>query len=521
MSTKSLQWSYTTDMDSASTASYDYSQRKYLSKLMPKSQAGAIAITVAMAIVYPSTTGMESSIIGTVNSLDQYTEYFNINDKTLGLNSASTWIGYLLACPFVQQVCDYFGRKKTILAAVLIMYVGVALASAAQNTAMFVIGRIIIGIAGGLFGGAANSLVSELSPPKRRGMIVGIYHSCYYVGALIASGVTFATRFRPDEWAWRIPTLIQLVPVTVCLMIIPITPESPRWLILKGRDDHAREIFYVLNGGDIEKTEDVVASVKLEIEVEKASNTKGVYLRQFQTKPNLRRLAICMTLAWACELSGSSIATYYFSILLDSAGVTDVTTQLEVSIIRSAFCFVLALFGCYMFDILGRKKQALISMTGIIVFMFILGALVKVYGPSDNTSGQYGAIAMMFLFSGAYSFCFTPMLSLYPPEIFSNSSRLAGITIYHIFNYSTGLFCTFMLPIGMSNMGWKFYILTASYDVLFLPIIYFIWVETKQLSLEEIPVLFEGKKDLKTVQEVESFSDSMKKNDAKVTVESV
>lgn len=492
---------------------YDYTVRKHYPKYAPRSRDGIIMVAFLMAIIYPTTTGMESSIIGTINSLQQYTDYFNLNDHTLGLNSAATWIGYFLSCPFIQQFCDYFGRKRTIFLSVWIMLLGIALAAGAQNTAMFVMGRIIIGLSAGCMAGGSNTLIGELSPPHLRGIIMGLYHSAYYVGALIASGITYGTRDMQNEYSWRIPTMTQIIPVILCLFMMIFCPESPRWLVLKGRTCQAKEIIYVLEE-DQEKTEELIKEIQNSLVVERiTSKSKGVYRAQIKTKANLHRMLICLSLALMCELAGSSIATYYFSILLNSAGVTDVKTQLQVAIIRSSFCFVCALTGCYTFDIIGRKVQALISMAGIIVCMFILGALVKVYGESDNNSGKYGAIAMMFMFSGFYAYCFTPLLSLYPLEVYPNASRLAGITVFNLCDYSAGIFGTFMLPIGMSNMGWKFYILTAAYDFLFIPVIYFTWVETKNMKLEDIPKLFGETADVLVTTEL---VDSKDQSDLKV-----
>lgn len=499
------------------------SNMKLFSNYVPKTRFGLLFAAMLMAIVYPSTTGMESSIIGTINSLPQYKSYFNINNKTLGLNSAATWIGYFISTPFIQQLCDYLGRKKTIFMSVWIMCLGIGLSSGAVNTTMFVIGRIIIGLAAGCMAGGSNTLVGEMSPPNMRGFLMGLYHSSYYIGSLIASGITYGTRNRKDNWSWRIPLLTQLIPVICCLILVLFCPESPRWLMLKGHKTRAEEILYILNDQNAEKTESLIVEIEYSLVKEKElSRQHGVYARQFKSKANLQRMFISLSLALMCELAGSSVATYYFSILLESAGVTSVKTQLKVAIIRSAWCFVCALTGCATFDTFGRKKQAFFSMCGIIVCMFILGGLIKQYGKTENTSGQYGAIAMMFLFSGFYSYAFTPLLSIYSTEIYSNAARLAGVTIFHFFDYSAGIFGTFMLPIGMSNMGWKFYVLNASYDLVFLPMIYFAWVETKNMPLEEIPTLF-GEAGVVTdlVPEAGSSSPTLEKFQARVETRAI
>jgi hypothetical protein len=115
---------------------------------------------------------------------------------------------------------------------------------------------------------------------------------------------------------------------------------------------------------------------------------------------------------------------------------------------------------------------------------------VKMYGVSDNKSGQYATIFWMFLFNGFYNFCFTPLNCLYPTEIFPFKVRAAGTTFFKFWNCGFGLFAAFILPIAMDNIGWKYYMINASYNVLFLPIIWYVWVETKNITLEEVAEKF-------------------------------
>ncbi|KAG7775202.1 hypothetical protein KL930_003402 [Ogataea haglerorum] len=261
---------------------------------------------------------------------------------------------------------------------------------------------------------------------------------------------------------------------------------------MHGKEDEAREIFYILEGGDTARAESLIKEVHESVTKESiVAKGLGLWRRQFSTKANLRRAFILLNVGILCELGGSNIATYYFNILLSSVGVTNVRTQLEVSMIRSAWCLVCSLAGCYTFDIIGRKKQAFIATTGLIVCLYILGGLVKKFQEDGKTSTGYGAIALMFLFTGFYSYCYTPLLYLYAPELYTNPSRSVGNTILKACDYFSGLFATFVLPIGMSNLTWKFYMITASYDMIFLPFIAFTWVETKGVPLEKICELFD------------------------------
>lgn len=187
--------------------------------------------------------------------------------------------------------------------------------------------------------------------------------------------------------------------------------------------------------------------------------------------------------------------------MLLQAGVTDSTDRLRVNIVMSSWSLVIALCGCLMFDKFGRKLQPVISLTGMVICFIILGVLIKEFGDGHNISGMYGAVAMMFLFSGFYSFTFTPLNSLYPPELFPYVLRSTCVTLFNVFNACWGLFSSFVLPFAMNGLGWKFYIINACYDIIIIPIVIFLWIETKGVNLDTIgEVLYdEGEQDEENV----------------------
>lgn len=79
---------------------------------------------------------------------------------------------------------------------------------------------------------------------------------------------------------------------------------------------------------------------------------------------------------------------------------------------------------------LGRKPMAIISTVLLTVFLFLYAGLNKLYGESTNTSGIYASVAIIFLFQGSYSFGWTPLTVLYPPEVLNYSMRANGMAVY-------------------------------------------------------------------------------------------
>ncbi|KAL6399646.1 hypothetical protein AUP68_17051 [Ilyonectria robusta] len=172
--------------------------------------------------------------------------------------------------------------------------------------------------------------------------------------------------------------------------------------------------------------------------------------------------------------------------MLTQAGVTNTTTQLEINIILNAWCLVISIIGTSMANKLGRKKLAAFSTALLTIFIFLIGALTKVYGDSDNKSGIYATVAMIFLFQGSYSFGWTPLTVLYPPEVLNYSIRSVGMGIYTFLVNGVGLMVTFAFPFALEKIGWKTYMINGAWDVLELLFVILYWVETNGRTLEDI-----------------------------------
>lgn len=476
-------------------------------RLAPRSRWGLLAVAACVAVVNPTTNGYDASMMGSILALDQYKDKFSISPETSGLNNGSMFIGMFLAVPFVQYFSDYFGRKKAIFIGTSITIIAIIIMLTSNVIGQFIFGRVLYGFGSGISAGAAPTLVSELCPAHLRSRILGAYHSCYYVGALLASGVTFGSRNINGDWSWRLPILVLIAPTLLCIASLYFCPESPRWLVMNRMMMPARDVWLSLENGDEVITEASVREVSKSISAELSIySDSSAWKEMFSSKANLRRILIMCSLGLMTELSGSSIGTFYFTTILEQAGVKDSSTQLQVGIIRFVYCLFWSVVGCMTFDLFGRKPQALMSMLGIIISMFLLGALVKLYGTSDRNSGQYAAIAMMFISGGAYSWCFTPLMCIYPAEIFPNRTRALGAACFLFFDNAAGIFSTFMLPIGMSTMNYKFYMLTGAYDILFLPLIQWLWVETKKVPLEEVANLFGDGEEAATDKAIDECS---------------
>ncbi|KAF5608647.1 uncharacterized protein FSUBG_4575 [Fusarium subglutinans] len=432
--------------------------------------------------------------------IDSYTEYFNLNETTMGVSSAAIFIGGCLAPACSGVFCDRMGRRPAIFWGSVIAIASMALQSVSQNLAMFIIARVLIGFGVALANISSGTYLSETFPSVWRSWGMSMLNNFYYVGALIIAVVTLYTSSRDSTWAWRTPSIVQAIFSVLAILILPFVPESPRWLTHYGHHEAARfSVALVASNGDIE---DPVANILYEKIVQ------GSTVLEQSTKSNMsfwgmikdaaprRRLLISASVGTFSAISGNIIATFYLGTELKTAGITDIRSQLKATIALNAWCFPCALVGTHVISQWGRKSTAAVTETFLVICLIIIGILSKVYvdDPADASKALiYANVAVMFLFQGIYSVAWTPLFTLYTPEIVNFSIRAYTVgTSQLALNTSSAVFVIIM-PIAFKNIGWKVYIINESWDVLVVVLILIFWVETKGKTLEEIDSVFDTK----------------------------
>lgn len=164
-------------------------------------------------------------------------------------------LGALMSIPFIPTVSQYLGRRRTIVAASLIMTLGAGMQAGAANVDMFLASRWVLGFGIPFAIVNASALIGELAYAKERPIMTSLFNASWFVGAIVAAGVTYGTFQMESTWAWRLPSLLQFVPSACQLGFMAWCPESPRWLISKDRGDEAFAILqkYHCEGHDGEE----------------------------------------------------------------------------------------------------------------------------------------------------------------------------------------------------------------------------------------------------------------------------
>lgn len=304
--------------------------------LVPNSSNFVLVLLILSSCVTATVIGYDGSMMNGLNILPSYTDYFELTTTTLALNTSSVWLGAFVASIAYAKVPDYIGRRPAMFWAAVLTLCAVIIQAAAQDIAMFVIGRILIGFGTGCSFVAAPVYLSETLPLKWRGWGLGIVYDFWYVGGLIAAGVTYGTAKMDSTWAWRLPSALQGLFTISCIVTFPFIPESPRWLADRGRQDEClRSIAKIYGNGQLNdpivvaQHHEILETIAAEKLRERVA-TKVVLRDMIFHPPTRKRIILGISVSVIAMLSGNNIISYYLGTMLDNAGISDTTTQLQI-----------------------------------------------------------------------------------------------------------------------------------------------------------------------------------------------
>jgi sugar porter (SP) family MFS transporter len=475
-----------------------------------KSKLPAILMTTFAAfggILYGYDTGTISGIIAmpawlqifgqpglgtqTADNPQAYGISAQTTSLVVSILSAGTFFGALGAYP----VGDYLGRKLGLILACLIFSVGVAFQVAASALPLFVVGRVIAGLGVGLVSCLVPMYQSECSPKWIRGAVVACYQWAITIGLLLASCANEGEKDKPDASGYRWVISIQFFWAAILAGGMCFLPESPRYLIKRGKNEKARA-----NLGRVLRASIDSPEVKAEYEEIEAnlrheqSLGQTSYIDCFRNGPGHNRLRVLTGIflqAWQ-QLTGINFIFYYGTTFFTQAGISN---PFVVSIVTNVVNVVSTLPGMWAVDNLGRRKLLLIGAAGMCICEYIV-AIVGVSTSSTNVSAQQSLIAFVciyiFFFAASWGPCAWVITGeLYPLGIRAKAMSMSTASNW-LWNWGIAYATPYLVKTGPGNagLGVKVFFIWGSTCAGCLIFTYFFIPETKGLSLEQVDELY-------------------------------
>lgn len=456
---------------------------------------------LSVVLLVQATNGLDGSIMNGMQTLTYWQSYFHHpTGAQLGIFNGTQGLGSVVSQFFLWWLVDKIGRKLTIIAGALIIILGVFLQSFAQGIAMFGAARGIIGMGLSFEYTAAPMLVSELSHPTHRAQLSTLLNTLYYFGATVAAWVTLGTLTIQSDWSWRAVSLIQMFPSLISISLTWFVPESPRWLISKGKNEEAFKVLVDHHCGGDEN--DRLATFEFhEIQQTLAfekENSNGGWLNLVRTRGNRYRTWIVFTCSIASQASGTTIIGYYLVLILSGVGITNPRTQSIINGCLTMWNMGWAFWGASVIDKLGRRPMMLTSLSGMLIVGSVPWTICSaMYSEHGTKAAGIAVIPFIFIFSAFYASTWNGILTGYTVECMSFDIRSKLICTQNFLVQGTITGFNYLNPVALQNIGWKYYVVIDMIIVLEIALVYFTYPETSQITLEEVSIIFDGKKAVK------------------------
>jgi SP family sugar:H+ symporter-like MFS transporter len=335
--------------------------------------------------------------------------------------SVGTFFGALTAAP----VADMIGRRLGLVVCNVVFCVGVILQTIAVRQPLFIAGRFFAGYGVGMISATIPLYQSETSPKWIRGAIVGCYQLAITIGLLLAAIVDNATKNRNDTGSYRIPIAVQFAWAIILFVGCIFLPETPRYLIKKGRPDQAAISLSKLRKLDVEhpalleELAEITANHEYELSLGKAT-----YIDCF--KGNLgKRLFTGCALQMLQQLTGVNFIFYYGTSFFQNSGIKN---PFIISMITSAINTASTFPGLYMVETWGRRNLLLFGAVGMSVCQFIVAITGTVAGV-DNLAAQQALIAFVCIYIFFFACSWGPVAWVVTGEIFPLKVRAKSLSM--------------------------------------------------------------------------------------------
>lgn len=213
----------------------------------------------------------------------------------------------------------------------------------------------------------APILITEIAFPTHRGPVTSMFNTGWGFGSIIAAWTTYGTFRIKNNWAWRLPPLLQGVAAAIQLTFIYWIPKSPRWLIDKGHEEEARAVLTNYHcGGDFNDplVEFEFAEIKEAIRDEKANAKTSSIKEHFTSAANWRRFSCYFALAIAGQWSGSGVISYHLGMLLNGVGITSQNDQTLINGMNSLWGWLVGITFAFLVDRIGSRTLFLPASPG-------------------------------------------------------------------------------------------------------------------------------------------------------------
>lgn len=415
--------------------------------------------------------GFDTAVIsGTVPFIKSY---FDLDDIALGWAVSSLLVGCIVGVIASGKPADAFGRRMTLLAASLLFLVSAVGSAMAEHLNVFIAFRFVGGIAVGTASALSPMYISEISPAAKRGSLVSLNQLAIVIGILVAFFSNYLLSSTGDN-SWRWMLAVMGLPALLFFVTLLFIPESPRWLVQKGRKDEAYNILERINGTE-------TANVEMKaVEESIANDQKGSYKEVFSKKIG-PLVWMGIVVAVFSQVTGINSIMYYAPMIFAKTGV-GVDNALMQTVAVGGVNLIFTFVAIRYIDKFGRKPLLIAGCTGMAISLFVLAVAFYL-----QEFGGFLILAFILIYIASFAASLGPVTWVFIAEIYPNRLRSEAMSVAVVFLWAAVFLVSLTFPYMLNALGGG----TAFLVFGLMCVVYLVFLiakvpETKGKSLEEL-----------------------------------
>jgi SP family xylose:H+ symportor-like MFS transporter len=409
--------------------------------------------------------------------------HFKLDATMKGWGASSALAGCVIGVSVAGIVSDFFGRKKTQVLSGILFFVSAVGTALADSFGFFVVFRIIGGVGVGVASMASPMYIAEISPARIRGRLVSVNQFAIVTGMLVTYFVNYFIAAGDDAvWnattGWRWMFASGVAPSALFLVLLATVPESPRWLMERGRRDKARHVLTRIGGPEFAEAEMQAIDATIAKEAERHL---GIFA------PEMRFvLMLGIALAVLQQITGINVFLYYGPEIFKQLGSATNAALLQ-QVVVGAVNLTFTLVAIWTVDRLGRKPLMIFGTIG-------MGLSLAAMGAASQYHFAAGWVLVCILgYIASFALSVGPVVWVILSEIFPNSIRGRAMSLATFALWTANFIVSQTFPmmdedpylVAKFNHGYPFYVY-AGFCAVMLAVVWFAVPETKGRSLEEI-----------------------------------
>lgn len=408
-----------------------------------------------------------------------------------GLSNGAN-VGEILGLFINGIVSERYGYRKTMIVSLVAVAAFIFIPFFAKDLIDLEIGEILCGIPWGVFQTLTTAYASEVCPTQLRAYLTTYVNLCWVMGQLIGSGVLRSVVTRTDQWAYRIPFAVQWIwPVPIIIGVL-FAPESPWWLVRRGRTEDAKKALLSLtskkNTDTAFNVDDTVAMMVTTNELERALESGTGYLDCFKGIDLRRTEIVCVT--WSIQNLCGSAFMGYSTYFYEQAGLPTVDA-FDMSMAQYAIGFLGTVGSWFLMSHAGRRTLYVNGLALLTLLLLLIG-LISI---SNSKGAAWGIGSLLLVYTFTYDITVGPVCYSLVAEIPSTRLKTKSIVlarnVYNVIGIINNVIVPYMLNPTAWNWKGKAGFFWAGACFLCLLWSYFRLPEPKGRTYGELDILFE------------------------------